>query len=203
MLHPSLYRWAYASSLQLHGVPSSLFIVVCPHALFAGCCKILIGQVAFAQVLELYSMFYTTCFSPQTYNLMPTTALLSFKAALKAGLDRQRLLVLAVLSAQPGFHLPAQHICKLAELPVGVELQQGQESELWSPWPCCRPSYEACRPQAKQPLFASKPLKQDGGHAPCPQASHQHFALLTQVFQKDFAYCILLAKVLSKHPIVM
>lgn len=53
------------------------------------------------------------------YNLMPTTALLSFKAAVQAGLERRRLLVLAVLSVQPGPHLPAdalQHICKLAEL---------------------------------------------------------------------------------------
>ncbi len=58
-------------------------------------------------------------FCPPTYNLLPTTALLSFKSAAQAGLKRRRLLVLAGLAAQPGPQLPAemlQHICRLAEL---------------------------------------------------------------------------------------
>ena len=53
------------------------------------------------------------------YDLMPTTSVLSFKSAAQAGLQRRRLLVLAVLSAQSGPDVPAgvlQHICKLAEL---------------------------------------------------------------------------------------
>ena len=52
-------------------------------------------------------------------NFSPTCALLSFKSAAQPGLERRRLLVLAVLSAQPDPDLPAgvlQHICILAEL---------------------------------------------------------------------------------------
>ena len=74
------------------------------------------GQVAFTQVYGLGSPYISP---PHTYNLMPTTALLSFKSAVQASLQRRRLLVLVLLSAQPGFHLPAkilQHICRLAEL---------------------------------------------------------------------------------------
>ena len=55
----------------------------------------------------------------QSNNFYPTTALLSFKSAVQAGLERRRLLALAVLSAQPGPSEPAdilQHISKLAEL---------------------------------------------------------------------------------------
>ena len=47
--------------------------------------------------------------------------LLSFKSAAQTGLKTRRQLVLAVLSAWSGPHLPAdilQHICKLAELVV-------------------------------------------------------------------------------------
>lgn len=130
MLHPSLYRWAYASSLQLHGVPSSLFIVVCPHALFAGCCKILIGQVAFAQVLELYSMFYTTCFSPQTYNLMPTTALLSFKLLLKLALTGSGCW--SLLCCQPS----QAFICQLSTSASWLSFQLG--------WSCSKGRSLSC-----------------------------------------------------------
>ncbi len=64
-------------------------------------------------------MGFDACMAPKPWNLMPTCALLSFKSAAQAGLERRRLLVLAVLSVQPGPHLPAgllQHVCMLAEL---------------------------------------------------------------------------------------
>ena len=69
------------------------------------------------------------------HNLVPTTALLSFKAAVQAGLERRRLLVLAVLSVQPGTPLPAntlQHICKLAELVLWLLVVLQQRSEVFA-----------------------------------------------------------------------
>ena len=52
------------------------------------------GQVAFTQFYGLLSPFISP---PHTYNLMPTTALLNFKSAVQAGLQKRRLLGLAVL----------------------------------------------------------------------------------------------------------
>ena len=77
--------------------------------------QVLNGQEAYGEVLGLA---HPELRRP-TYNLMPTTALPSFKSAARAGLESRRLLVLAVLAAQPGPKLPAemlQPICKLAEL---------------------------------------------------------------------------------------
>ena len=84
---------------QLHDVPAACSLLYVLMLCLQGV-QDLDGQVALTQVYGLLS----PCISPpHTYNLMPTTALLSFKPAVQAGLQKRRLLVLAVLSAQPAF----------------------------------------------------------------------------------------------------
>ena len=108
MLHPSTYKWVHVI------LPLFLCIVLstlCSYNMSPciGCRLLqdLDDPWAQGKVLE-----------PRPLNLQ-FPKVRSFKSAAKAGLERRRLLVLAVLSVCPGPHLPAevlQHICKQAEL---------------------------------------------------------------------------------------